>query len=165
MGVKRFVDAHPEMSKMTKGLMSRCPGANAQYEAISRYPELFTDIKAMVSPQPCSMDYPMKVFATAQGVGDFMDVLDEEQNRLGGFSNPDMTPHLFAPNVKIPTLVSQVHHDSWTIPDDVQTTFDLLGSTEKELLWIEGTTRRFDGYNYFGQHPEKMLDWFAKYMK
>jgi len=111
------------------------------------------------------MYYPMKVFDTAQGVGDFMNVLDEEQNRLGGFSNPDMTPHLFAPNVKIPTLVSQVHHGSWTIPDDVQTTFDLLGSTEKELLWIEGTPRRFDEYNYFGQHPEKMLAWFSNYMK
>ncbi len=35
----------------------------------------------------------------------------------------------------------------------------------EELLWIERTTRRFDGYNYFGQHPEKMLAWFAKYMK
>jgi len=26
------------------------------------------------------------------------------------------------------------------------------------------TTPRFDGYNYFGQHPEKMLAWFGKYM-
>lgn len=26
------------------------------------------------------------------------------------------------------------------------------------------TTRRFDVYNYFGDHLEKMLEWFGKYM-
>jgi hypothetical protein len=31
---------------------------------------------------------------------------------------------------------------------------------EQELHWIEGTTRRFDGYNYFGEHPEVAIDWF-----
>jgi uncharacterized protein len=42
--------------------------------------------------------------------------------------------------------------DSWTRnPEDAQKTFDLLASNEKELFWIDGTTRRFkDGYNYFG---------------
>lgn len=25
-------------------------------------------------------------------------------------------------------------------------------------------TRRIDGYNYVGEHPEKMLAWFRKYM-
>jgi len=35
-------------------------------------------------------------------------------------------------------------------------------SNTTSALWIEGTTRRFDGYNYFGQDPEKMMAWFAK---
>jgi hypothetical protein len=26
--------------------------------------------------------------------------------------------------------------------------------TEKRLYWIDGTDRRFDGYNFFGAHPE-----------
>jgi hypothetical protein len=57
--------------------------------------------------------------------------------------------------------------DSWTRnPEDAQKTFDLLGSKEKEVLWIEGTTCRFkDGYNYFGRHPEKVLAFFDKHMK
>jgi hypothetical protein len=47
-------------------------------------------------------------------------------------------------------------------PEEAQKTFDLLGSNEKELLWIEGTTRRFsDGYNYFGRHPEKVIPFLA----
>jgi len=36
-------------------------------------------------------------------------------------------------------------------------------SNTTSALWNEGTTRRFDGYNYFGQHPEKILARFAKY--
>jgi pimeloyl-ACP methyl ester carboxylesterase len=164
VGVKKYVDSHREFSKMTVGLLSRCTGANAQYEAISRYPQLFENVNAMVNPQPISMIRSATYFASAYGVGEFMDVLDREQCHLGGFPNHAMSPHFFAPDVKIPTLVSQVHDDLWTKPEDAQTTFDLLGSKEKDLLWIHGTDRRFDGYNYFGQHPERMLEWFNKYM-
>jgi len=38
----------------------------------------------------------------------------------------------------------QVLDDAWTRnPEDAQKTFDLLGSEDKELFWIENTTRRF----------------------
>jgi hypothetical protein len=51
-------------------------------------------------------------------------------------------------------------------PQDAQHTFDLLASTDKELHWIEGTTKRFeDGYNWFGRYPEKVLSFLDKYMK
>lgn len=162
VGVKRYVDKH--FSEMEVGLRSCCTGANAQYEAISRFPELFSDVKAMVSPQPVSMIRTASFFAGVYGISEFMEELNKEQCHLGGFSNEAMTPHLFAPDVKIPTLISQVHDDEWTNPEDIQTTFNLLGSEEKDLLWIYGTSRRFDGYNYFGEHPEKELKWFDKYM-
>jgi hypothetical protein len=70
-----------------------------------------------------------------------------------------MTPQVFAPGVKTPVLMIQVLEDLWTrIPEDAQKTFDMLASKDKELFWIENTTRRFrDGYNYFGRHPEKVL--------
>jgi hypothetical protein len=56
---------------------------------------------------------------------------------------------------------------AWTRnPEDAQKTFDLLASTDKELFWIENTTKRFkDGYNYFGRHPEKVIAFFDRYMK
>ena len=42
---------------------------------------------------------------------------------------------------------------------------NLLGSTDKELFRIEGTTRRFqDGYNHFGRHLEKILAFFDRHM-
>jgi hypothetical protein len=44
--------------------------------------------------------------------------------------------------------------------EDVQSIYDAIRAAEKELHWIEGTTRRFDGYNYLGEHPEVAIDWF-----
>jgi len=42
----------------------------------------------------------------------------------------------------------------------VQGIYDSLGATDKKLHWIESTTRRFDGYNYFPENPRLMLEWF-----
>jgi hypothetical protein len=36
---------------------------------------------------------------------------------------------------------------------------------DKELFWIEGSTRRLDGYNYFPNNPDQMIEWFDKHMK
>ncbi|SHT51509.1 Uncharacterised protein [Mycobacteroides abscessus subsp. abscessus] len=81
-----------------------------------------------------------------------------------GFRLDELSPPTYATGVKIPTLVVQVHHDSSTRPEDVQNIYDNLATDDKQLLRIEGTTRRFDGYNYFPEyfpeHPEQMLNWF-----
>jgi hypothetical protein len=78
-----------------------------------------------------------------------------------------MTEELWAAGVKMPVLMWQVLKDSWSKnPEDAQKTFDRLGSKEKELVWIEGTTRRFkDGYNWFGRYPEEVIGFLDKYMK
>ena len=142
-------------------------GGNAQYHAIHRHPELFKNVACMVSPMVVSMSAIFDAFSELQGVQQYQELIDLELMKLGGFVAAEMTPHLWAASVTMPVLMVQVHDDEWTRnPVDAQTTFDLLGSTEKELLWIEGTTKRFrDGYNYFGKHPEKIIPFFDKYMK
>lgn len=167
VGAKTYVDSHPELSKMKVGLLSRCTGGNAQYEAISRHPELFDDVKCMVSPLVVSMEVFTKNYANSvvQGAGEFPELLDFEQVKAGGLRNSEMTPHLFAQDVKMPTLVVQVKGDKWTEDSDGEKTFELLGAAEKELFWIEGTTRRWVGYNYFGENPERLLGWFDRFMK
>jgi len=164
VGAKSYIDAHPRLSKMTLGLYSQCTGGNAQFEAMSRHPELFDNVRCMLSPLVVSMTSLMGQFSKLQGVGEYLEAMDFEQKKLGGFANGEMTPHLFAADVTVPTMIVQVRDDLWTTPEDGQKTFDLLGSTEKELFWIDDTSRRFDGYNYFGQTPERMLAWFGKYM-
>ncbi|MEM1315741.1 MAG: alpha/beta hydrolase [Pseudomonadota bacterium] len=165
VGAKAYVDAHPRLSGMTLGLYSQCTGGNAQYEAMARRPELFGNVRCMLSPLVVSMTALMGRFAALQGVGDCMAALDVEQRKLGGFANGEMTPHLFAADVTVPTFVVQVREDAWTTPEDGERTFELLGAAQKELFWIEGTRRRFDGYNYFGRNPEKMVGWFDRFMR
>lgn len=164
VGVKTYVDDHPRFSKMKLGLYSQCTGGNAQYEAMSRRPDLFEDVLCMLSPLVVSMSALMGQFAKLQGVGEYLEAMDFEQKKLGGFANGEMTPHLFAADVKVPTFIVQVREDLWTTPEDGEKTYELLGTNDKEMFWIEGTTRRFDGYNYFGQNPERMIAWFDKHM-
>lgn len=167
VGVKNYVDNHPRLSKMKVGLYSQCMGGNSQYEAIYRRPELFENVKCLCSPMVPSMRAIYQAFSELQGVEQYMELLDFELLKAGGWLMDEMTPQLFAHAVKMPVLMVQVKDDAWTKnPEDAQKTFDLLGSEEKDLFWIEGTTRRFkDGYNHFGRHPEKVLGFFDKYMK
>ena len=167
VGVKKFVDNHPTLSKMKVALYSQCMGGNSQYHAIHRRPDLFENVQCMVSPMVVSMAAIYDAFSELQGVRQYQELIDLELLKMGAFVAAEMTPHLWAASVKMPVLMVQVLKDSWTRnPEDAQKTFDLLGSKEKELLWIENTTRRFkDGYNYFGRYPEKIIPFIDKHMK
>ncbi|MEZ5834618.1 MAG: alpha/beta hydrolase [Geminicoccaceae bacterium] len=166
VGVKNFVDNHPRLSKMTVGLYSQCMGGNSQYHAIHRRPELFSNVRCMVSPMVVSMAAIYDAFSELQGVQQYQELIDLELLKMGAFVAAEMTPHLWAPSVAMPVLMVQVLEDAWTRnPEDGQKTFDLLGSSDKELFWIENTTRRFrDGYNHFGRHPETVLSFLEKHM-
>jgi len=165
IGAIQYVQGHHQLKNMTVGLFNPCAGGDAAMVAMTKHPEYFEGIKAFVCPQPASMHIMSQVTLNGMGLGDYLDLLDEEQVKLGGFKSSEMSPHHYAPNVKIPTFIIQVKDDVWTIPDDVQTTYDLIGTQDKKLFWIEGTTKRFDGYNYFGENPEMMIEWFDRYMK
>jgi esterase/lipase len=104
--------------------------------------------------------------SAAQGISQYQELIDLELLKLGGFAAADMSGRLWAPNVKLPILMWQVKDDAIIEnPSDAQSTFDALASNDKELHWIEGTTKRFkDGYNWFGRQPEKVLSFLAKYM-
>lgn len=166
VGVKTYVDSDPALGQMTVGLYSQCMGGNSQYEAIARRPELFANIRCMCSPMVVSMAAIYSAMSELQGVSQYQELIDLELLKLGGWLAAEMTPQLSAPGVTMPVLMIQVLADEWTRnPEDAQKTFDLLGSKDKELFWIEGTTKRFrDGYNYFGRQPERVLAFFDDHM-
>lgn len=166
VGALRYVQSRPDLSRMKVGLLSRCLGANSTIVAMSRYPEQFTNVQALVALQPVSARPIVETMAKDNGfdVWDAAQHFDQRIFELTGFHMDELSPIDYAKDVWIPTLVAQVRRDSMTRPEDVQAIYDNLGSEEKELFWIEGTTRRFDGYNYFGQHPERMLAWFNAYV-
>lgn len=165
IGAMQYVQSSEKLKNMTVGLYSQCAGANATFIAMTKQPEFFQDVKCFVCPQPASLNIGVKEIISLQGLGDYMDELDEEMRKQGGFATHEMSPHPYAQNVQVPTFIIQVRDDTWSRPEDVQTTFDNLTVKEKKLFWIEGTTRRFDGYNYFGEHPEQMIEFFGTYMK
>lgn len=166
VGAQKYVQNHPHLSKMKVALYNRCTGANAAMEAMFRRPELFENIKCFLGPLAVSMTALMGTFAKLMGVGNYMELMDFEQLKLGGFTNGEMHPQNYAHAVKVPFFMYQVKEDIWTNnPQDGQEIFDNIASTEKKLFWIEGTNRRFDGYNYFGNHPEEMLNFFGSYLK
>lgn len=167
VGVKKFVDAHPRLSKMKVALFSQCLGGVSQYAAISKHPELFENVTCMCSPLVPNMTSVFEKLSGKQGIAQYQELIDWEIVKMGGFPAADMSGKLWAPNVKLPVFMWQVLEDEViNNPTDAQSTFDALASTDKELYWIEGTPHRFkDGYNWFGRHPEKVIAFFDKYMK
>lgn len=166
VGVKTFVDAHPRLGKMDVALFSQCLGGVSQYAAISKRPELFENVRCLLSPLVPNMTSVFTKLSGYQGIAQYQELIDLELLKLGGFAAADMSGRLWAPNIKLPVLMWQVKDDAIiNNPSDAQSTFDALASTDKELHWIEGTTKRFeDGYNWFGRHPEKVLSYLARYM-
>jgi hypothetical protein len=167
VGVKRFVDADPRLSKMDVALYSQCLGGVSQYAAITKRPELFENVKCLLSPLVPNMTSVFENLSEKQGIGQYQELIDLEIMKFGGFPAADMSGALWAPNVKLPLLMWQVRDDAVIKnPQDAQYTFDRLASNDKELYWIEGTTKRFeDGYNWFGRYPDKVLAFLDKHMK
>jgi dipeptidyl aminopeptidase/acylaminoacyl peptidase len=164
IGSLQYVNSRSDLKGMTKGLFSRCMGANATIIAMAKHPEYFTDIKCMVAPQPISLRAFYEVTLGNMGMPERINELDTEIKKVTGFPMDEMQPNQYSKYVKVPTFMTQVKDDVMSRPADVQEIFDNIPGTDKKLFWIEGTTRRFDGYNYFPENPAMMLDFFAKYM-
>ncbi|MBN8848770.1 MAG: hypothetical protein J0I73_11830 [Sphingomonas sp.] len=91
--------------------------------------------------------------------------LDERCRETTGFSVFDFRPQDYGHGVTIPTFVAQLRRDFLIHGEkDGQEIFDSLAAETKELLWIDQSNQRFYAYNHFGQHPERLIEWFDKHM-
>jgi hypothetical protein len=149
---------------MRKVLLSVCLGADSTAVAWSRHPDEFSEIQAIML-QPVSGKYIVEEFVKAVGMSGGYEKFDKAVHERTGFHLAEQSPLEHVKAITVPTLVAQVHDDTMTRPEDVQSIYDALPVDEKELYWIRGTDRRFDGYNFFGVHPEVPIDWFNKYLK
>jgi uncharacterized protein len=145
---------------MKKALLSVCLGADSTAVAWSKHPGEFSEIGAMVMLQPVSGRYIVEEFVKSIGMEDGYDKFDKAVRERTGFHLSEQSPLEHVKAVTVPTLVAQVHDDTMTRPQDVQDIYDAIPVLEKYLYWIRGTDRRFDGYNFFGTHPEVPIDWF-----
>src|SRR5215471_11964925 len=86
VGVKKYVDNHPRLSKMTAGLYSQCRGGNSQYQAIARHPDLFANVKCLCSPLAPSMSAIFQAFSELRGVAQYQELIDLELLKMGGLA-------------------------------------------------------------------------------
>ncbi|EUA06525.1 hypothetical protein I546_5467 [Mycobacterium kansasii 732] len=114
--------------------------------------------------QPVSGRYIVEEFVKSIGMADGYRKFDDAVHQRTGFHLAEQSPLEHVRAVAVPTLVAQVHDDTMTRPQDVQDIYDAIPVAEKRLYWIEGTERRFDGYNFFGVHPEVPIEWFDKHV-
>jgi hypothetical protein len=166
IGSLRYAKSRKDLASLTTGLYSRCMGANSTMVAMGRWPEEFAHIKALVAHQPASGRMFIEQAAASMNLSPEKAAkqLDERIWELSGFRLDEMSPLPYAKHVKVPTLHVQLRRDSMVPQSGTQEIFDALGAEKKKLFWIDGSDQRFYAYNYFGQHPERLLDWFAMHM-
>lgn len=160
IGSVRYARWREDTRHMRTSLLSVCLGANSTIVAMDRHPEEFGDIRSMILLQPISARPFIEQAAARDGIGNGAEQFDAAIHKLNGFHIDELSPIPYAHAVTVPTLVAQVYADFLTRPSDVQTIFDNISAEDKKLFWIEGTDQRFQGYNYFGQNPGLMIDWF-----
>jgi uncharacterized protein len=149
------------------GFVSFCMGANSTIIAMSKQPQAFQNVKCLVAVQPISMgvfvrSYTKKRMSSVGGKL-FFPLIEFFVNLQSKHHLQDMSPRAYVKDLKVPTLYVQVRKDPWTELSDIEGFYEAT-PTEKEFFWLEDLTHRFEGYQYFGDHPERMLDWLKKWM-
>ncbi|WP_460521516.1 alpha/beta hydrolase family protein [Humibacter antri] len=168
IGSLRYVDSRPDLHELKIALFSRCLGANATLFAMERAPREFEAVRCLVACQPLSPRYVLERSLERTGVPrSVIHAVDQQIRLRTSFGLDDMSPLRAASIVQVPALVYQVRDDLMTRPVDVQAIFDAIPQpdTKKKLVWIDGTTRRWDGYLQFQRHPDVVLDWLNTFTR
>jgi pimeloyl-ACP methyl ester carboxylesterase len=168
-GSLRYVRSRPELGRAKIALFSRCLGADATLFAMERVPQAFADVRCLVACQPLSPRMVIERGLERRGIpAEAINELDRQIRLRTSLSLDEMSPVNAARSVRMPALVYQVRDDLMTRPGDVQAIFDAIPGADgqpKELFWIEGTSRRWDGYLHFQKHPDRVLDWLARHTR
>lgn len=164
IGSLRYAETRLGLRKMRTGLLSVCLGCDATMVGMNRHPEQFEHVKALLGLQPVSARPFIEQASEVTGVPNGVELSDKAIHQWTGIHLNGLSPITHAKAVRMPTLLVQVRDEVTTKPSDVETIYDNISTKDKKLFWIEGTTRRFDGYNYLGEHPELMLEWFKAHM-
>ncbi len=161
LGAVEFVANYEPTKGKEIGLLSYCMGANATFFAYGEDTELFekSNVKAMVAMSPLGNGD----FCRAYGIkGNLYKHVDDHYKKHTGIHlDHPIVPQVAS--VTVPTLLCQSRKDPWTNMDFVNEVYETIPA-EKEMYWMEEPTHRFDGYNWFRDHPERMLEWFGKHL-
>jgi hypothetical protein len=102
--------------------------------------------------------------------------IDEMMKKKYDITLGEMSPDEYLNDCKVPVFFSQTKNDEMTEPSDIQSIYAKFHG-QKTLFWIQGEKKpramnapgtydnRFDGYNYWQENPERMLNWIGKFIK
>ena len=165
----KFICEHPDYNEASIGLLSICMGQGASVAAFHQEGGLrqFKQIKTMISVQP--MDY--SCFVKAMGLPKFIanstDAAIEKRTGVN-FNATSWRPFVNAINV--PTLVIQNKNDGYLDKEFIEQFYADL-TVEKALQWIDipkmkggAAVNRGAAYEWLGENPTPILDWFNKYV-
>jgi pimeloyl-ACP methyl ester carboxylesterase len=156
-----FVANHETTKGRNVGLLSYCMGLNATFYAFNEDADVFVNnnVKALVGMQPLGNAGFLKAYGIKGSIYRHAD--EHYKEHTGIPMDYPIVPSV--EKVVTPTLLCQGRNDPWTNLDFINEVYETL-PVEKEMYWMEEPTHRFDGYNWFYEHPEKMLEWFNKHL-
>lgn len=158
----KYISSNETTKGKDIGLLSYCMGANATFFAQAKNNELFSSyVKALVAMQPLTNGE----FLCAYGYDRDSKVYEIAESKFKEQTGYSLDAPVLEQVDKVvtPTLLCQGLNDPWTNLDFINAVYEKL-PVEKEMYWMEEPTHRFDGYNWFYEHPEKMLEWFTIYL-
>jgi alpha/beta superfamily hydrolase len=166
LGALEYIRNSPELKDKKVGFVSFCQGANSTIIAMSKSREHFKPVKCCIAVQPVSLNVFTRSYVrdtyTALGVLLLMPFVNKLCQWRGGYALEKITPLGAAGDIYVPVLYVQARTDPWTELSDIESFYNATPEP-KEFLMLEGKMTRFDTYNYFGSHPEKMYEFLDKY--
>jgi hypothetical protein len=97
-------------------------------------------------------------------VDEGVETFDSICNGLTGLQVADHNIIPKTANVNFTIFYLQVRNDMNSRWTDVQEMYDLTPIEDKKIYYVEDTPWRFQGYNYFSDHPEAMIEWYDAHM-
>jgi pimeloyl-ACP methyl ester carboxylesterase len=165
LGAVNYINNRSDLNVQRIGFVCFCMGAASTMVALSKGKEQIKNACFFVAVQPVSAElffrcYLKDVYTPLSLC--LIPIVDRIVRWRGGFALKEMSPARFAKDIEVPTLYIQAKEDPWTELSDIQGFYDAT-ACEKELWLIEGKMRRFEAYNYVGEHPERILTFIRKY--
>jgi predicted alpha/beta hydrolase len=163
-GVLKYIASNKDLKKKPIGFLSLCTGANATIIAMSKVRELFKNVTCLFAVQPISANvFAKNILADKYPFfKGFYNRINQRVKKFTGLYLEEMSPRQYVKDIVVPTAYAQTKNDKWYEEADIQGFYDDTAA-EKSLIWLDGN-ERFDGYNYFGNHPEKMIAFFRQHL-
>jgi alpha/beta superfamily hydrolase len=166
LGALEYIRKSDELKDKKVGFVSFCQGANSTIIAMSKSKEHFKTVRCCVAVQPVSVNVFTRSYVRDTYTPVSALLLMPFVNKLcqwrGGYPLEKISPLASATDICVPVLYVQARTDPWTELNDIEGFYNATPEP-KEFLMLEEKMTRFDTYNYFGSHPEKILEFLDKY--